>query len=111
MTKFLLFTFLMILILNPFSISINGLTSRQDENKNICYNKAQKSARSTTIFLINDSGTDLFYITSRLDHGIWTADCDPSATSIVPNRHNVSLLTNQMDLLLALKVQCTVTPP
>ncbi|GBB91478.1 hypothetical protein RclHR1_01880009 [Rhizophagus clarus] len=102
MFKFLLFTFI-ILTFIPFNISvpINGidfniLTRRQNVN-NACYVKAAKeSARSTTIVLINKSGTDLFYISSPLDHGIWTSGCDPSTTQIVPNGQSISF-SNESD--------------
>jgi hypothetical protein len=96
MSKFLLFTFVIILILIPFSSSVsinkldsNVLTRRQIIN-NSCYNKAKESVRSTTIVLIDQSGTGLFFISSNLDHGIWTAGCDPSTTKIIPNGQRIS---------------------
>jgi hypothetical protein len=87
-TKFLLFTFLIISILIPFSISASILARDQKDNE--CYNKAKESRRSTTIVLINKSGTNLFYMGSYLDHGIWAAGCDPSTTVVIPNGRNVT---------------------
>lgn len=96
MSKFLLFTFVMILCLIPFndSVSINKLNSniltRRQVVSNACYVKANPSQRSTTIVLINQSGTDLFYVSSTLIHGIWTSGCDPAPIKTVPNGQSIS---------------------
>jgi hypothetical protein len=81
MTKFLLLTFLLISILIIIPSNISFVIKSNTRNE--CYNKAKKSHRSTTINLINKSGTKIFYTTSKLSEGIWTTGCDPSATQVV----------------------------
>ena len=96
MFKFLLYTFVIILILTPLTVSVSinkfdlNTFDRRQNADNICYIKSKPARRSTTLVLINQSGTDIFYVSSSLADGIWTVGCDPSTIKTIPNGQSLS---------------------
>jgi len=76
------------------SFSINKLDSdtfnRRQTVDNVCFIKSKPAARSTTIVLINQSGTDIYYISFSLKDGIWTSGCYPTTVETIPNGQRLS---------------------
>ncbi|PKK57811.1 hypothetical protein RhiirC2_858063 [Rhizophagus irregularis] len=94
-----------ILVATPI-ISVS--TNFRRQTGNTCYDTAAEEARrSTTIVLINKSGTDISLTVATLE-GKWTVNCDPNLVKVIKNGTDTTF-ASQSDGLNAVDVVGSAT--